>query len=847
MPLKVFTVMAGFLLLFWGALVMHALDDRRTAIESAEQNASRTARLLDAYVNLLIGQADKALVRSKSLIEAYLAIHGRSSLHESTGRPIWLDPLIAESLAQVPDDSVIAIRDADGRLIASSTFSGPLTPGEAMVEGTLLDRLTSEFEPPPSIGRAVDLLGDGNLMLRIARQLTLPGGAFTGALVIGVSVRVLDQLFHAAEFGRQGAIELRAHDETPVYRYIASDRAGGQTSTGPMPSFSAATHIEVAHQDSGAPLRTVLILSREDILSEPRGDLRSMRLVGIGVSLATTLMAWLISRFLTLRYADDRQRVRAERQLLDAIDATSDVYIEIDAGMRIAEVSSRIERMTGLPPLSLIGLRIDTIGGEPANTEGARAFRRAILRRRPFRDLIAPIKLPGGHYFWIRGSGKPMFDEHGAFLGYRCMISDVTEQEARKAAEIHQDRLTSLGQLAGGIAHDFNNLLAAILGFATLLEDDLKADPPKQKLIGRVITSTNRAKELVQQILSFARVVPNAVENVDIGAAVNDVVPLLRSSLPASTHIEFANMVKGDLVHIDHARLTQVMVNLCTNANDALMDKDGIVRVSLSRMDHLDPAHRLLTTSRTTSPDRFSVMLDHDGAHYALVGRIDMSVPYAHLSVADSGIGIVRDNLARIFEPYFTTKPINKGSGLGLSVVHGIVLAAGGAISVTTRPGRGTVVSVFLPIVAGSATEMVESSDASPSTVGTVMVVDDQREVREMITMSLERCGMTVLECADGNEALATFAIDPSSWDAVVTDHGMPGMRGLDLIRRIKALRPDVPGILCSGYSEATTAESALAAGVDAVLQKPMRPEVIQQTVSRLIAAQRHGRLRSAR
>ena len=110
-----------------------------------------------------------------------------------------------------------------------------------------------------------------------------------------------------------------------------------------------------------------------------------------------------------------------------------------------------------------------------------------------------------------------------------------------------------------------------------------------------------------------------------------------------------------------------------------------------------------------------------------------------------------------------------------------------------------------------------------------------------------ERCGMTVLECADGNEALATFAIDPSSWDAVVTDHGMPGMRGLDLIRRIKALRSDVPSILCSGYSEATTAESALAAGVDAVLQKPMRPEVIQQTVSRLIAAQRHGRLRSAR
>ncbi len=625
-----------------------------------------------------------------------------------------------------------------------------------------------------------------------------------------------------------------------MHRYASSERGGDEVRPGNSPPISETTHLEVSAGDPGGPLRTVLVLSREDIFHDLRDAHRSVIAVGIGVSIAIILAAWFISRFLELRHTDDLRRILAERKLLDAIDATSDVYVELDADMRIAEVSSRVEKATGLAPSDLIGLKAAAIRGEPADTEGARAFRRAVASRRPFRDLVMPISLPGGHNFWVRASGKPMLDERGVFQGYRCMISDITDQEARKAAEIHQDRLTSLGQLAGGFAHDFNNLLAAILGFATLLEEDLKAAPSKRKLIERVITSANRAKDLVQQILSFARVGPTTAEDVDVSAVVNEVLPLLRSSLPASTRIEFGSTVLGDVVHIGRARLTQVMVNLCTNANDALEDRDGVIRIGLARAEMEDPAFRLLSAPKTRSSDRLAVMLDHDGASRALVGYVDAAAPYVRLSVADGGSGISGDDLTRIFEPYFTTKPVSKGGGFGLPVVHGIVLAAGGAISVMTCLGKGTVVDIFLPIVpVRAAKRKAETSADRPIVGGTVMVVDDQQEVREMIAMSLERRGMTVLECADGNEALESFSIDPGSWDAVVTDHGMPGMRGLELIRRIKSLRPDVPAILCSGYSESTTEESALAAGADAVLRKPMTPEVLQDTVSRVIAARR--------
>ncbi len=202
--LTVFAVTIGLLALFWMTLVVGILEHRRATFALAEDGANRTAHLLDAYAGLLVGQADKGLLRSQALIEAYLSRNDRSSLNDLSSQPNRLDPLIAEGLAQAPVGGVITIRDADGRLVASSSLSERLVLGATMVEDSLLRRLTAESEPNPLIGRAVDLVGGGQRMLRIARRLRLPDGSLAGVLVLGMPVGVLDQLYLAAEIGPTG-------------------------------------------------------------------------------------------------------------------------------------------------------------------------------------------------------------------------------------------------------------------------------------------------------------------------------------------------------------------------------------------------------------------------------------------------------------------------------------------------------------------------------------------------------------------------------------------------------------------------------------------------------------------
>ena len=837
--LKVATVTTGLLALFWATLVYGGLAERQSVMSRAAEGGARSAHILDAYAELLIDRVDRALVRGQDVAEAQIAAHGPGRLKDATTRPTWLPALVTETPAHVSSASLLALLDAEGNVIGTAPAADRLRLRAAIEESGLATQLVADRTPPRLIGRAVGLLDRGPLTLLVARRLQAPDGTFAGAVLAGLPVRELDRLYLAADLGKRGAVELRGDGDALFYRFAPSEHAGeGVPSIGSL-TGPASGYIRVSAHEADAPLRTVLEISTADVLAQSGAMDVRLFAIGSGVSIAAALMAWLVCRSLSRRDAEMRRRSQFERELLDAIDSTRDIYVEFDGEMRTSEVSCRFERMTEITPGDLIGLGIQAIRGEPADSDGARAFRHAVDNRLPFRNVVAPISLPGGRHSWIRASGKPILDESGTFQGYRCMIADVTDQELRMSAEIHQDRMSALGQLAGGIAHDFNNLLAAILGFAKLLEEDLKSDPPKRKLIERVITSADRAKDLVQHIQSFARVGPEAAEDIDVGAVADDVLPLLRSSFPASTRSETRNDAAGQLVRIDRTKLTQVMVNLCTNANDALEGRDGAIRIALAPASAADRAYRSLTASSTTAPDRFAVQPGKGDLDRILVGQIDPSISYLHLSVADDGAGIGRDHLKRIFEPYFTTKAASKSGGLGLSVVHGIVLAAEGAMSVTTAPDKGTTVDVFLPIAAGVSPTHVETDSAESEATGTVMVVDDEREVREMIAMSLERRGMTVLEYSNGAEALEAFKTVPLSWDAVLTDHGMPGMRGLDLIREIKILRPDLPCVLCTGYSETVTVESALASGADAVLHKPMTLDVLQATVSKLIAASR--------
>jgi PAS domain S-box-containing protein len=536
---------------------------------------------------------------------------------------------------------------------------------------------------------------------------------------------------------------------------------------------------------------------------------------------------------------------RVSRKLQDVIEISNDVYVELDASMRIVDVSSRIGPVTGICCDSLRGISLEQLRGDPAESEGRAVFWQAVAERQPFRDVFAPIALPNGARCWVKGSGQPIHDEEGEFTGYRCMVFGLPETEVRGSSQVHQDRMRALGQLAGGIAHDFNNLLASILGFSSLLQEDLQNDEPRLALVQRVLTATTRAKDLVQRILSFARVDPGFAEDVRIGETIDALAPLLRASLPSSTRIEIVKDVAGETLRIDPAQLENLLVNLCANANDALRGNDGTVTVSVARADPKSSVFQLLRASDVTSPDRYSVLRRFNDADRILVGHVEPARPYLQLSVADNGIGIEPKNLSRVFDPYFTTKAagmlVGKG-GLGLSVVHGVVLGARGALAVSTHQDHGTTIDIFLPLLDDGDAEPLVATLGKGALSGRVLVVDDEPDVRELATIALSRRGLTVISTDNGAEALTMFEADPSSWDAVVTDHGMPGMRGDDLVRRIKEISPETPCLLCTGFSDADTEDSARRSGADAFLPKPTRPDVLQGTVVQLITIRRAER-----
>ncbi len=836
---RVAAVTGAVLVLFWSILALSLLEGQRDALSHSERESVRSAQMLDAYAALLLDRATRALNASKSTVENFLDDYDSSHPHDPATLSRRLYPWIAESLARAPLLSFLAVLDGDQQLLAVSASSGPIdTTAKRSIDPGLAAWIRSSKETGSAIGPAIDLLGDDSPTLPVIQSLTTSDGSFAGTLLVGIPISVLDRLYLTAGIGCCSTIELRGRGNALLYHFTPPRREGSTPPSGTPRDALGAELLRYSATSADSYLRTTIVVPRHAVVKSMQIPLA----VGGAITIGILLFSMQICRHLQDRNAEEQRRRRAERKLLDAIDATSDIFVEFDASMRIVEVSHRIERVAGLRPSDLVGIAIDQMRGEPADSDGAKAFRAAVAARQAFRDVVAPMTLPGGRGVWVRASGKPILDDQGAFQGYRCMISDVTEHESRKSAQFHQDRLMSLGQLAGGIAHDFNNLLSSILGFGKLLEEDLRDDPPKLKLIDRVIASTNRAKDLVQHIVSFARLGSTTAEHVDVASVVDDVSLLLRSSLPPSTRLDIENRLTKTAVRIERNRLTQVLVNLCTNANDALEGRDGTVGITSESAAPEDPAYRLLSASANTEVDRLAIMLNHQGADVVLVGRLDTSIQYVHLSISDTGSGISRNDLSRIFEPYFTTKAIGKGGGLGLSVVHGIVLAAGGALAITTSRRNGTIVDVFLPI----SHEECDSSDRRGQTSrslaqgSTVMVVDDQREVRDVVAISLERAGMKVVSFGSGFDALAAFQADPQKWDAVLSDHGMPGMRGAELIRIIKSQQPELPCVLSTGYATAPD-ELLPQAGADCLLQKPLRPEVIQDTVSQLIAKSRRS------
>jgi signal transduction histidine kinase/CheY-like chemotaxis protein len=446
---------------------------------------------------------------------------------------------------------------------------------------------------------------------------------------------------------------------------------------------------------------------------------------------------------------------------------------------------------------------------------------------------------PNGSRLYLIGYSTPRFDDNGTMIGAINVLVDVTERR-RIEQEIQEARkLDALGQLSGGVAHDFNNLLGAILGFAQFIAEDSRADDPNRHLVGRILVAARRGKALVEQILTFVRRSEPARSCFKLADVVIETQDLLRVGIGAMTRIILDLDGCDAVVEADRDQLGQVLLNLCLNANDSLEGHGGAITMAV-RTSSLDdgPLDRLLRSWIANPTNSIETWLDPSGAAWAVSGRFDATRPHVILEVSDTGVGMDAALLKRAFAPYFTTKPKGRGTGLGLAAVHRIVLSHGGAVVVQTRPGKGTRVMIVLP--RSTSVDRDSSKVASLSVQAPLgkrlLVIDDDPDFGDMLALALERRGFRVTACASHVTALERFRRQPDAWDGVISDRSMPDLCGLDLLREVRALKPDAPRILCYRYSEQLLDETTTRVEANAVFRKPLDIEALLAALTQLFA-----------
>ena len=386
------------------------------------------------------------------------------------------------------------------------------------------------------------------------------------------------------------------------------------------------------------------------------------------------------------------------------------------------------------------------------------------------------------------------------------------EGERRKLEEklLQAQKMEAIGTLAGGIAHDFNNILSPIIGYTELLLSGTQEDDQTRERLNIILHAANRAKSLIQQILSFSRQHRSDKKPTLIQPIINEVLTLLESVLPST--IEITRNIDRNCGKImgDYTQIHQILMNLCTNAFHAMEKTGGRLSVDLEETE--------------TVPDYIITDMDKAESGYAL------------LTVSDTGKGIRKSDIKRIFEPYFTTKDKEKGTGLGLSVVHGIVKEYGGEIAVYSEPGKGTVFKVYIPLLKSSEEEPVLENTLSEKKSGErIMVVDDEEIIISVANEILEYQGYHVTPFKNSQEALQNFKKDPHNFDLIITDKTMPGITGIQLSEEIMNIRKDIPIILCSGFIDFELEKEAIQRGIAAVLKKPVTMKVLSDTVEKVL------------
>ncbi len=515
-----------------------------------------------------------------------------------------------------------------------------------------------------------------------------------------------------------------------------------------------------------------------------------------------------ISRDITEKWQAQRDLAHANAAILEVLDSIADDFVALDRNFNFTYVNHRAAQTLDQSRESLVG--------------------RCLL------DIYPAMRGSTSHQIMLRAMNEGVGDTFESFFpdqnrwfqvhvypkesGITVYSRDITKQKVatqeRESLESQlrqAQKMDALGNLAGGIAHDFNNMLGTILGNVELALEDVAPNSAAKESLLQIRSAGRRARDLTQQILLFGRRQATQRGLTQMAPLLEECGQLLRTMLPPTVSLEYSAAPNAPSVLADRSQILQMLVNIATNAVQAIQDRRGKIEIRLER-----------------------AIVSQDDA------RLDPEIlpgDYAVICVRDTGIGMSPEVVERIFEPFFTTKPSGEGTGLGLSVAHGIILAHNGVIKVDSKMGEGTSFHIYLPAadIQTSATAISNLAERPSTGQGQrILCIDDDDSMVFLLHRMLQRRGYAVYGYTDADQAIAALRAAPSDFDALVTDYNMPGTSGLDVVRAAKEIRPDLPIALSSGYITEELKVRALAAGVKQLIDKPTDVETYCVAIERL-------------
>jgi PAS domain S-box-containing protein len=735
-----------------------------------------------------------------------------------------LSQRLRDRVIATPHIGELLVIDASGTLVANS---GKAPPQRTAWMNQDYFRAHRDASPGLFVTESVH---QGRPAIVLSRRIDGAGGKFDGVAVAFLDLEYFRHFYAAIKLEPGSAVDLLRRDGSPLVRHPRTEPGNGRhfpeqgVFSALLESGRAVDMLEnpvdgedeiyAAQPVEGYPFAIGASVPRSAVIAPWHTQVMHSTVRTTLLCFSVALLMWLVLRELRRReQAEDGLRVQTA--LLDELfDSAPEAIVMLDPGQRVTRVNREFTALFGYGPEEAVGRPLDRmIVPDDLRQESSRMARAASHGRRAGGETERVRK--DGHRLPVSVLVAPIMTAAGQIATYE-IYRDISERRLAEAERSrlelrlrHAEKLEAIGTMAGGIAHDFNNILASILGYGDMALNAAPETGPLKRYVANVLSASHRARSLVDQILSYGRSTRGRHEVINAAALLEETLELVQAALPPNIELEVALDARQASVVADPTHIHQVAMNLCTNAIHA-MDTGG--RLTVSLYERRLPEPEILSHGQLPPGD------------------------YVVLAVSDTGRGIDASVMGRIFEPFFTTKESGSGTGLGLAMVQSIVDELGGMIHVASEPGKGSRFEIHLPRSDSASMKKSERDLPLPRGKGErVLVVEDERPLmlltEEMLAaLNYEPAGFT-----RPGDALQELQADPQRFDAAIVDHLMPGITGTELVKQLRAIRPDLPVLIISAYTGPVLDQEALAAGVDEILAKPLDFRRLAQAMAQVL------------